>query len=83
MSHVPLSPLAEKIYEYLCEYHDFAFHYITRFLKGLTQEEIIAVVDELELKELVDFVHHDPRDEAEKHLRKIDIYALEARAVGH
>ena len=55
MSHVPLSPLAENIYEYLSEYHDFAFHYITRFLKSLTQEEIIALAKEVELSDMIDW----------------------------
>ena len=81
MSHKPLLPLSESILEYLLEYHDFTFHHLNRFFKNHTQEEIIATVDELEENDLVDFVHHDPREPDEKHLRNIDIETIEGRAI--
>ena len=80
MIHVKISPLSEKIVEYLSEYNDFVFYHIGKLLKDHSDAEIFESLDELELNEIASFRNYTSKGDAEEDKpRELDINQIEGR----
>ncbi len=83
MQQKEMLPLAYKISTYLADYNDFIFHPLKYQMKGFSEDEIIAALDELEknnLVELQNFKSKEERDE-ETEPRTIDINEVAGRKI--
>lgn len=80
MIHVKISPLSEKIVDYLSEYNDFVYYHIGKLLKGHSEEEIFESLDELELHEIASFRNYPSKaDLEEDQPRELNINEIEGR----
>ena len=85
MLHLKISPLSEKIVNYLSEYSDYVFHSLCHTLKGHSDAEIIASLDELDMLETVSLRHFVSKEVdseekgGENKPRLLDISAIEGR----
>lgn len=80
MIHVKISPLSEKVVEYLSEYKDFVFYPLARILNGHSDAEIFDCLDELELNEIISIRNYTSKEDAEEDKpRELEIDKIEGR----
>ena len=81
MSQKEMLPLSDRISTYLEDYNDFIFHPLKHQVKGFSNDEIIASLDELEKNNLVEFQHFKSKEEGEgdDKSRTVDIEEIAGR----
>jgi hypothetical protein len=65
MIHKKISPLSDKIVNYLSEYHDFVYYPIGSILKNHSDQEIFTSLDELELYDIASFRNYPSKKDAD------------------